>query len=127
MALHDRHPFPYEFEEIRALANEIKDANFRIQVTAEGIHIYNRDGLRSATDPYDLFPQLHVEEDGSHAFYLGLELARAEIAWQLGKRYNQDELLGWGCVWQDEEADLSVFSEEKSTLKARKHNYRNKK
>ena len=127
MALHDRHPFPYEFEEIRALAKDIKDANFRIQVTAEGIHIYNRDGLRSATDPYDLFPQLHVEEDGSHAFYLGLELARAEIAWQLGKRYNQDELLGWGCVWQDEEADLSVFSEEKSTLKARKHNYRNKK
>ena len=127
MAIHDRHPFPYELDEVRMLAKEIKDRNFRIQVTSEGIHIYNRDGLRSATDPYDLFPQLDVEEDGSHAFYLGLELARAEIAWQLGKRYEQDELLSWGCVWHDDQADLSQFSEEKSTLKARKRHHQNKK
>ena len=120
IALHDRHPFPYDFSEIESFASAIKDPNFRIQVSHEGIHIYNRDGLFSATDPYDLFPQLKVEEDGSHAFYLGLELARAEIAWQLGKRYEQDELLSWGCVWQDQAADLSQFSEEKSTLKARK-------
>jgi len=30
------------------------------------------------------------------AFYLGVELARAQIAWQLKKRYNQDEELAWG-------------------------------
>ena len=127
IALHERHPFPYTLDEIRGVAREVKDANFRIQTTTEGIHIYNRDGLHSATDPYDLFPQLNVNEDGPHAFYLGLELARAEIAWQLGKRYEQDELLSWGCVWHDEEQDLSQFSEEKSTLKARKHAYRERK
>jgi hypothetical protein len=26
-----------------------------------------------------------------------VELARAQIAWQLKKRYNQDEELQWGC------------------------------
>jgi hypothetical protein len=37
-----------------------------------------------------------VEDDASHAFYLGVELARAQIAWQLKKRYSQDEELQWG-------------------------------
>ena len=32
----------------------------------------------------------------SHAFYLGVELARAQIAHQLGKRYVQDEELNFG-------------------------------
>ena len=36
--------------------------------------------------------------DGGHAFYLGAELAKAEIAWRLGKRYAQDEPLDWGCA-----------------------------
>ena len=37
-------------------------------------------------------------DDGAHAFYLGVELARAEIAWRLGKRYAQDEPLDWGVA-----------------------------
>ncbi|MGR8949175.1 MAG: DUF6513 domain-containing protein [Gammaproteobacteria bacterium] len=127
MAIHDRHPFPYNSSEIRALSEQVKDANFRIQVSEDGIHIYNRDGLRTAADPYELFPLLNVDDDAPHAFYLGLELARAEIALNLGKRYEQDELLSWGCVWQQEPQDLTQFSTEKSTLKARKQNHRNKK
>ncbi|MEM7467383.1 MAG: DUF6513 domain-containing protein [Pseudomonadota bacterium] len=126
LALHDRHPFPYSTSEINEFADAVKDTNFRIQVNEQGIHVYNRDGIRRATDPYDLFPKLNVDDDAPHAFYLGLELARAEIAWQLGKRYEQDELLSWGCVWRDEPDDLTQFSEEKSTLKARKHNYKTK-
>ena len=34
-----------------------------------------------------LFPHLAVEHDGAHAFYLGAELMKAEIAYKLGKRY----------------------------------------
>ena len=37
-----------------------------------------------------LFDKLGVETDGAHAFYLGYELAKAEIARALGKRYAQD-------------------------------------
>ena len=97
LALHQRHPFPYSHEEIGELAREIADDNFRIQVDSDGIHVYNRDGLHTAQDPYDLFPSLNIEADAPHAFYLGLELGRAQIAWQLGKRYTQDEALNWGA------------------------------
>ena len=120
LALHDRKPFPYSLAEVRDAATAVKDANFRIEVTAEGIQIYNREGLRSAVDPYDLFPQLGVENDAPHAFYLGLELARAQIAWQLGKRYVQDQELDWGCVRPAPTDNKLHFVEERSTLAARK-------
>lgn len=120
LALHERHPFPYSTSEIAELAEAVRDPNFRIEVNAEGIHVYNRDGLRTAHDPYDLFPLLGVDEDAPHAFYLGLELARAEIAWQLGKRYAQDEGLAWGCVLPAPDDDKLSFAPERSTLKARR-------
>jgi hypothetical protein len=97
LGLHDRRPFPYNREEIGELATQVKDANFRIQVGTEGVYVYNRDGMQVDTDPFRLYPGLKVGDDASHAFYLGVELARAQIAWQLGKRYVQDEELGWGC------------------------------
>jgi hypothetical protein len=45
-----------------------------------------------------LFPKLGLDKDAPHAFYLGAELTKAEIAWRLGKRYAQDEPLDWGCA-----------------------------
>lgn len=96
MGLHERKPFPYSVDEISSLAKLIKDDNFRIQVAQDGIYIYNRDGIRHDIDPFRLYPLLNVADDASHAFYLGVELARAQIAWQLKKRYTQDEELQWG-------------------------------
>lgn len=98
LCLHDRRPFPYSSEEIAELASMIRDPSFRVQVSGEGIHVFNRDGLHVDKDPFNLFPVLGVEKDGSHAFYLGVELARAQVAWQLGKAYSQDEELDWGCA-----------------------------
>lgn len=98
LALRSTNPFPYSREEIEATAAEVKDPSFRVQVSADGIQVYNRDGLRTSGDPFQLFPQLGLENDASHAFYMGVELARAQIAWQLGKRYVQDQELEWGCA-----------------------------
>jgi dihydropteroate synthase-like protein len=98
MALHERHPFPYTSDEIAELADAVKDPSFRIQVSAAGIHVYNRDGMRIGVDPFEFFPGLEVDNDGSHAFYLGVELGRAQVAWQLGKRYTQDQPLSWGVA-----------------------------
>jgi dihydropteroate synthase-like protein len=119
MALHETAPFPYSLEEITELAGQIRDPSFRVQISAEGVHIFNRDGLHSATDPFELFPKLQLENDGSHAFYLGVELARAEIAWQLGKRYTQDQALNWGCATANTEitVDLHSFKPAGTTLK----------
>jgi len=99
LTTHARKPFPYSVEEIEELASEIKDPSYRIQVSEAGIHVYNRDGIINATNPFELFPELElIQEDASHAFYIGVELARAQIAWQLGKRYMQDEELEWGVA-----------------------------
>ena len=88
----------------------MRDKNFRIEIAEDGIHIFNRDGHHVAQDAFELFPKLGVDEDGAHAFYLGAELARAEIAWRLGKRYAQDEPLAWG-VAADAPADDKTKTE----------------
>ena len=100
MALKDRKPFPHTSEEVAQTAAAIRDPSFRIQLTREGIHVYNRDGRQLATDPFELWPGLGVDDDASHAFYLGVELGRAQIAWQLGKRYLQDNELEWGVAFR---------------------------
>jgi dihydropteroate synthase-like protein len=111
MALHEPTAFPYSLDEIQELAAQIKDPSYRIQISENGVHIFNRDGFHSAIDPFELFPKLGVENDGGHAFYLGVELARAEIAQKLGKRFNQDQSLDWGCAvdLKESEVDLHTF------------------
>jgi dihydropteroate synthase-like protein len=122
MALHETSPFPYSLDEIKELAGQISDPSYRIQTSAEGVHIFNREGLHSATDPFELFPKLHVDTDGGHAFYLGVELARAEISWQLGKRFTQDQTLNWGCAtdYAEETVDLHSFKPAGTTLQKSK-------
>ncbi len=118
MALHETSPFPYSEAEIKDLAGQITDPSYRIQISQEGVHIFNRDGCHTAANPFDLYPKLSVETDAGHAFYLGVELARAEIAWQLGKRYNQDQPLTWGCATDgaSQNVDLHTFKPAGSTL-----------
>jgi dihydropteroate synthase-like protein len=118
MTVHEASPFPYTTQEIKELASQITDPSYRIQTSAEGVHIFNRDGIHTATDPFDLYPKLGVQNDAGHAFYLGVELARAEIAWQLGKRYSQDQALAWGCAVDLNETavDLHTFKPAGSTL-----------
>lgn len=118
MALRDRKPFPDTPTEIAEMAQAVKDPSFRIQVSEQGVHVYNRDGLHTATDPFELYPKLGVEEDGGHAFYLGVELARAEIAWQLGKRYRQDEALAWGCAVRQDDTPPTAHHAPGATLPA---------
>jgi dihydropteroate synthase-like protein len=98
LALHDRRPFPNTPREIAEFAEQVRDDNFRIEVAEDGIHVYNRNGHHVAQDAMSLYPKLAVAADGGHAFYLGAELMKAEIAWRLGKRYAQDAPLAWGCA-----------------------------
>jgi dihydropteroate synthase-like protein len=107
--LHELSPFPYKLDEIREFAAAVTDPSYRIQVSTEGIHVYNRDGLKTFEDPFDFFPHLDVEQDGGHAFYLGVELARAQIARRLGKRYVQDQPLKWGCLVREEKTEIDAY------------------
>ncbi len=120
LALHARRPFPQSPEEIAENAREVRDKNFRIEIAEDGIHIFNRNGHHVAQDAFDLFPKLGVEEDGAHAFYLGAELARAEIAYRLGKRYAQDEPLVWGVAADAPADDRKRLKEAGHTLVAKR-------
>ena len=120
LALHDRKPFPNTPSEIIELAAQVKDANFRIEVAEDGIHVYNREGHRVARDAMSLFAGLGVDNNGPHAFYLGTELMKAEMAWRLGKRYAQDSPLDWGCADALPPADLTRVAEAGHTLRTAK-------
>jgi hypothetical protein len=117
LALHDLAPYPSSAEEIAGIAEEVRDANFRIATTEDGIHVFNRDGHHISRDAFSFFPKLGVEADAAHAFYLGAELAKAEIAYALGKRYTQDEPLDWGCAVDVPEEDKDRLREAGHTLR----------
>jgi dihydropteroate synthase len=119
LSLHERRPFASTPAEIDELAAQVSDDNFRIETAEDGLHVYNRRGHHVASEPFDLFPRLGVEQDGSHAFYLGHELAKARIAWQLGKRYVQDQPLDWGCAVDRPPEDLTEFKAAGATLQAK--------
>jgi dihydropteroate synthase len=116
LSLHDLRPYPDTPEQIAARV--VRDQNYRIEVAEDGIHIYNRDGHHVARDAFSLFDKLGVEADGAHAFYLGHELAKAEIAHALGKRYTQDGSLDWGVAADHKVEDLTRHANEGATLKA---------
>ena len=120
LSLHDLIPHPQSAADVASAAKDIKDDNFRIQVTEAGVHVYNRHGHHVARDPFELFPKLGVEADGAHAFYLGYELAKAEAAMQLAKRYVQDVPLDWGVSADKKGEDLIRHAPEGATLKSRK-------
>ena len=117
MTVHDKRPFPDSAEEIERVAGLIRDPSYRIQVSARGVHLYNRDGHHVADGPFQLFPHLALKDDVGHAFYLGVELGRAETAWRLGKRYVQDQPLDWGCAAERNEEDLTTWHEAGPTMR----------
>jgi len=121
MGLRDRKPYSTTPQDIATLAAQVRDPNYRIEVAEDGIHIYNRDGHHVSDDPFELFPKIDARGDLGHAFYLGVETARAEIAFRLGKRYAQDEPLSFGVAAETrgsaDEAHLLAFKEAGSTLR----------
>lgn len=119
LTVHGQKPFPDTPEEIAEMARAIKDPSFRVQVSTDGIHVYNRNGHHRATDPFDIWPALKLQQDGGHAFYMGVETARAQIAWQLGKRYAQDQEIDWGCALDRDPDDKREQCAPGTTLEAR--------
>ncbi len=93
-------------DELRELAAEIRDNNYRIAVAGDSLHLLGAGGHWSHRDAFELFHQLiesgRDQIDPGHAFYLGYEMCKATIALQLGKQYEQDEALDWGYLTVDE-------------------------
>lgn len=120
LQVHDRAPFAQSPGDIAALAASLRDANFRIATAEDGIHVFSGRMHETGRDALSFFPRLGVEGDAAHAFYLGAELMKAEIAWTLGKRYAQDEYLDWGCAAPPQLRDPTRLAEAGHTLRAKR-------
>jgi dihydropteroate synthase len=117
LQIHDKRPWSATPAEIAELARELRDANFRIEVAQDGVHIFAKHFHELAQDAMSLYPNLGVEQDGGHAFYLGVELMKAELAYKLGKRYRQDEPLDFGAAMDTPEEDKTRFRQMGHTLR----------
>ncbi len=101
-------------EELQAFSEKLTDRNFRIFSESGDVHLMNSAGYWKGRDVFELFSKVLREYRSSmkstaesvqssvlseeHAFYLGYEMAKAEIALQLGKQYTQDQPLAWGLL-----------------------------
>ncbi len=59
--------------------------------------MFNAERFVTGTDIGDIFARLDVQE-ATHAFYLGKELMKAQLALALGKTYRQEGQLSWGSL-----------------------------
>ncbi len=119
LQIHDRAPYPQQAADLAALAGAVSDANFRIAVAEDGIHVFNNRLHLVRQDAFSCYPDLAPGLDPAHAFYLGAELAKAEIAFRLGKRYVQDEPLRFGVATPETEGARTRLAEAGHTLRAR--------
>ncbi len=85
---------------LNALAERIRDPNFRIFAERGQLHVINGSMHISGDDPFALLQQIqqNAKLDSAHAFYLGYEMAKAVTALTLGKNYVQDQALRWGFL-----------------------------
>lgn len=105
--LRDTKLLPFPREAVDDLAASIRDNNYRLLAQDERIHLLSAGIHLQDDDPFRLFDRLMDEDasdnvDPGHAFYLGYEMAKAAIALQLGKQYEQDESLDWGFLTKPE-------------------------
>jgi dihydropteroate synthase len=119
LQVHDRSPWTQTAQDIARQAEAVRDRNWRIAVTEDAVHAWSGGRHLTGGDAMAFFPELGVAADGAHAFYLGAELARAQIARELGKRYVQDEPLDWGVANPTTPRDKTRLAAEGHTLRAR--------
>lgn len=106
VSLRDAQRLNFGAEAIAALAENIKDHNYRIFAEEGEVHLLGSQTHWHDADPFKVFDALAESNpknlDASHAFYLGYEMCKAMIANQLGKNYTQDEALRWGHLTVEE-------------------------
>ena len=114
--LRDARLKPKSMESLTQFAAALTDPNFRIFAEADELHLMNSRGHWHGHNVFRLFEQAAASSavtttapvDASHAFYLGYELARAEIALHLGKQYTQDEPMQWGLLGQTQASSTAA-------------------
>lgn len=102
----DERAFELDREWLEQLAAGIRDRNYRIFSDDRGLAVAGDGRLWQGRDPFAIFDAMLESQsaalDPSHAFYLGYEMCKAELAMQLGKQFTQDQSLDWGYLTHHE-------------------------
>src|SRR3989454_12392646 len=106
--------------ELREMHARLPDRNFRIETDGEAIFVFNGERFVKDTNIRAMFPRLGIEDDASHAFYMGRELMKADLARRLGKKYIQGEPLHWGYLTYAEEEGGPHAGARRKTAKPRR-------
>ncbi|MGH7506671.1 MAG: DUF6513 domain-containing protein [Longimicrobiales bacterium] len=113
----DQEIIVYEEAELRGIQSQLTDLNYRIFTDRERIHVFNAERYVTGTRAREIFAQLDVEE-ATHAFYLGRELSKAELAIVLGKTYRQESPLAWGYLTPPEEDTAQDLQADRASRQA---------
>jgi dihydropteroate synthase-like protein len=97
LTIKDPRTSSYTEAELREMQSLVTDRNYRIFTGDHDIYVFNAQTFLRHQDATSLFKQL-TGTDPAHAFYLGRELYKAELALRLGKKYVQDSELRWGYL-----------------------------
>jgi dihydropteroate synthase-like protein len=106
----------YAEADLRKMQSQITDLDYRIFNDRDRIHVFNAERFVSGTEIGEIFARLDVTE-GTHAFYLGKELAKARLALALGKTYRQEGELSWGHLTPPETDSPHVTAARESRLR----------
>lgn len=117
LTVKDAEYLPYSEAELRQLHAQVTDPNYRIFADADAIYVFNAERFVKGTNIQTIFDQLNVA-DAAHAFYLGKELMKAQIARSLGKNYLQESALNWGYLTVEEKHRRHVRLTARSTQSA---------
>ena len=70
MCLREKKPSRLHKDEINYIKSLVKDKNYRILLSKDGINTFNSKIFLTGLDPFEFYDSLEVEDDSSHAFYL---------------------------------------------------------
>lgn len=107
----------YTEAQLRGLQAQITDLNYRIFTDRERIYVFNAERFVTGTRARELFNALDVGEP-THAFYLGKELTKAELAVALGKTYSQEAPLAWGYLTPSADGEAEARANRLDRLEA---------
>ena len=83
LQMHDKRPYASTPEEIAELARELRDANYRIETSRDGVHIFAKHFHAVEQDAMALFPHLDVAGNVGYALR---RLAKADRAARVADR-----------------------------------------
>ena len=109
----DQEIVAYGEDELRGMQEQLSDLNFRIYTDRSRIYVFNAERFVTGTDIASIFGELDVQEP-THAFYLGKELMKAQLAVALGKTYRQEMPLSWGYLTPPEDVSAEHIQSNRS-------------